>query len=543
VIVAESSAPVVLRMRGLRKSFGAVKALDGVNLEVRAGEVHALIGENGAGKSTLMKVLSGAIAADAGEMVLFGPIPADASEMKLFGSMPVHANEEEWPGQLYQPTGPIDARDRGIAMIYQELNLAPHLTVEENIWLGREVTRWGWKSRQQMRPAVVQALARLEHPDISPETLVSELGPGARQLVEVARALVGQARVLVMDEPTSSLSRHDTERLFKVVDSLRADGVAIIYISHFLEEVEEIGDRYTVLRDGQTVGTGKIGEVALERIIEMMVGRPVDEIYPKSDSAVAVSIGSGSGSGRQLGSGYTYGDIVLEAENLAGVHLPKGVSLQLRRGEVLGIAGLVGAGRTEFLRALYGLDPVISGQVKISGPHRIGLLSEDRKEEGLAQGLSIAENLTMSELHPLLRWGWLSHRKRAEQSQRWVDELGVRCADTAQMVQNLSGGNQQKVAFARLLHEQADILLLDEPTRGVDVGSKVEIYRLMNRLAAEGKALLVVSSYLPELLGVCDRIAVMHRGRLGPAIPVAECTEKSLLDQATRGHEPVPAKG
>jgi ribose transport system ATP-binding protein len=509
-------------MRGLRKSFGAVKALDGVDLEVRAGEVHALIGENGAGKSTLMKVLSGAIAADAGEM-------------QLYGSMPVHADNKEWPGRLYQPTGPIEARDRGIAMIYQELNLAPHLTVEENIWLGREVTAWGWKSRKQMRPAVVQALARLEHPDISPETLVSELGPGARQLVEVARALVGQARVLVMDEPTSSLSRHDTERLFKVVNGLHADGVAIIYISHFLEEVEEIGDRFTVLRDGQTVGTGEIGQASIEQIIEMMVGRPVDEIYPKSVV--------GAGSEGQLGNGLAYGDIVLEAENLAGVHLPKGVSLQLRRGEVLGIAGLVGAGRTEFLRALFGLDPVISGQVKISGPHRIGLLSEDRKEEGLAQGLSIAENLTMSELHPLLRWGWLSHRKRAEQSQRWVDELGVRCADTAQLVQNLSGGNQQKVAFARLLHEQADILLLDEPTRGVDVGSKVEIYRLMNRLAAEGKALLVVSSYLPELLGVCDRIAVMHRGRLGPAIPVAECTEKSLLDQATRGHEPVPANG
>ena len=297
-------------MRGVRKAFGPVQALAGVDLEVRPGEVHALIGENGAGKSTLMKVLSGAHRADAGSMQL--------------------------DGRDYRPSGPLDARAHGVAMIYQELTLAPHLSVLENIWLGREKRgRFGRMDRKAMRPAVEAALERLEHPDIRPETLVSALSTGARQLVEVARALVGEAKVLVMDEPTSSLSRKDTERLFQVVQRLREDGVSVIYISHFLEEVEEIADRFTVLRDGETVGSGVIGEVEIERIIEMMVGRSLDEVFPQVP--------------------HEAGGVALRAQGLRGPRLLEDASFELRAGEIFGIAGLVGAGRTELLRVLQGL--------------------------------------------------------------------------------------------------------------------------------------------------------------------------------------------
>lgn len=482
-------------MRGVRKAFGPVQALGGVDLEVRPGEVHALIGENGAGKSTLMKVLSGAHRADDGAMSL--------------------------DGASYAPSGPLDARAHGVAMIYQELTLAPHLSVLENIWLGREQRGpLGRMNRKAMRPAVEAALARLEHPDIRPETLVSELSTGARQLVEVARALVGEAKVLVMDEPTSSLSRKDTERLFAVVNRLRDDGVSIIYISHFLEEVEEIADRFTVLRDGETVGSGVIGEVELDRIIEMMVGRSLDEVFPQVP--------------------HEQGEVVLRARGVRGPHLLQEASFELHAGEIFGIAGLVGAGRTELLRVLQGLTSAEAGSFEFVGEAQrarsaTGLLSEDRKEEGLALNLSLGENLTLGHATPLLQGPWLSHARRRAVTRQWIDELAVRCAGPEQPIGDLSGGNQQKIAFARLLHAGVPVLLLDEPTRGVDVGSKVEIYRLMGKLAAQGKALLVVSSYLPELLGVCDRIAVMHRGVLGPARPVAACTEHGLLEEATRG--------
>ena len=484
-----------LAMRGVRKAFGPVQALSGVDLEVRPGEVHALIGENGAGKSTLMKVLSGAHRADDGSMSLDG------------------AN--------YKPSGPLDARAHGVAMIYQELTLAPHLSVLENIFLGREQRGpLGRMDRKAMRPAVEAALQRLEHPDIRPDTLVSQLSTGARQLVEVARALVGEAKVLVMDEPTSSLSRKDTERLFAVVNRLRNDGVSVIYISHFLEEVEEIADRFTVLRDGETVGSGVIGEVELDRIIEMMVGRSLDEVFPQVP--------------------HEKGEVVLRAQGVSGpLHL-QDASFELHAGEIFGIAGLVGAGRTELLRVLQGLAPSQGGSFEFVGaaqraPSAAGLLSEDRKEEGLALNLSLGENLTLGHAAPLLQGPWLSHARRRAVTREWISELAVRCAGPDQPIGDLSGGNQQKIAFARLLHAGVPVLLLDEPTRGVDVGSKVEIYRLMGKLAAQGKALLVVSSYLPELLGVCDRIAVMHRGVLGPARPVAECTEHGLLEEATRG--------
>jgi ribose transport system ATP-binding protein len=486
-------------MHGIAKRFGPTQALAGVDLELRPGEIHALVGENGAGKSTLMKVLSGAVRPDAGRMTL--------------------------DGQPYAPTGPQDARRHGVAMIYQELTLAPHLSVEANVTLGQEDSRLGFLRGAENRRKVAQTLAVLEHPEIRPDSPVGRLSPGAQQLVEIARALLVDARVLVLDEPTSALTQEDARRLFALMRRLRQRGVSLVYISHFLEEVQEVADRFTVLRDGRTVGGGEVAQFSPDRIIELMVGRSLTEQFPRVPHAA--------------------GEAVLELKDVAGVELPQGVTLTLHRGEVLGIAGIVGAGRTELLRAVFGLDPVRRGQVVVKavggpgGPRRrikqgVGYLSEDRKQEGLTLTQSIADNLTYSWLRPYSRLGWLDLRARWRAVTDWLGRLGVRCAGPDQAVGELSGGNQQKVALGRLLHQQADVLLLDEPTRGVDVGSKAEIYRLIGELAAQGKAVLFVSSYLPELLGVCDRLAVMARGLLSPARPVAQWSPEQVMAAATQ---------
>jgi ribose transport system ATP-binding protein len=360
---------------------------------------------------------------------------------------------------------------------------------------------------------------------------VSYLNTGAQQLVEIARALVVDVRVLVLDEPTSALTQEDAARLFGLVRRLRERGVTVVYISHYLEEVQALADRFTVLRDGRSVGGGPVRDFTPERIIEMMVGRSLTEQYPRVPHVI--------------------GEAVLEVRGLEGHKLPRGVDLTLRRGEVLGLAGIVGAGRTELLRAVFGLDPVRRGSVRVAslppvgraGPRRriregLGLLSEDRKLEGLALSRSIADNLTYSRLGPYTWFGWLNLRARRRAVVGWLGRLGVRCAGPEQAVGELSGGNQQKVALGRLLHQEADVLLLDEPTRGVDVGSKAEIYRLIGELAAQGKAVLFVSSYLPELLGVCDTLAVMARGRLSPVRPVAEWRPEQVMAYATGQPEP-----
>lgn len=492
----------LLTMSGVQKRFGGVVALGGVDLEVRVGEVHALLGENGAGKSTLMKVLSGAHAPDAGECTL--------------------------DGEVYAPAGPVDALERGVAMIYQELNLAPELSVAQNVLLGREPRgALGWIQTGEVEARVTKALAALGAEELRPETLVRDLGPGQRQLVEIARALVEDARLIVLDEPTSSLSLEDTQRLFEVVRRLTQQGVAVIYISHFLEEVQEIGDRFTVLRDGVTVGRGVVAETSLDDIVALMAGRSLEEFFPEVP--------------------HEPGEMILELDALAGELLPKEASLSLRRGEVLGIAGLVGAGRTELLRALFALAPVRSGEVKINGApstartprerldQGVGLLSEDRKGEGLALDLDLATNATLSHMAPFSPRGWIQAGERAAAVERWIDRLGIRCTGPDQRTGDLSGGNQQKAALARLLHHDVDVLLLDEPTRGVDVGAKVEVYRVIGELAAAGKAVLVVSSYLPELFGICDSLCVMHRGVLGPTRPIDEWTEEEVMSEATRG--------
>jgi ribose transport system ATP-binding protein len=494
---------VLLEMTGVGKSFGATRALDGVSLTVGTGEVRALIGENGAGKSTLMKVLSGAIRPDSGSMTL--------------------------DGQPYAPRGPREGLASGVAMIYQELALAPALTVEANILLGQERVRGGFLRLREHRRIAAEALALLEHPDIRPDTRVRDLGVGAQQLVEVARALVSQARVIVFDEPTSSLSERDAERLFAIIDRLKVRGLAIVYISHFLEEVRRVAQTYTVLRDGRSVAEGNLADTDLRSIIGHMVGRDLGELFPRVP--------------------HTPGEPILELSDFRASTRGRPANLVLRRGEIVGLAGLVGAGRTRLVRAIFGLGPVVDGRVRVAqvdgghaAPRRridqgVGFLSEDRKGEGLSLGLSIEDNMTYPGLRRHARRGWLRLSQRRGEVMGWMSRLRIAAAGPLQRVGGLSGGNQQKVALARLLHQHAEVLLLDEPTRGIDVGSKAEIYRLLGELAAQGKAILVVSSYLPELFGICDRIAVMSRGTLTEASPVDQWTEHRVMEIATRGAE------
>jgi ribose transport system ATP-binding protein len=487
-----------LKMSGVQKRFGATQALRDVSLEVREGEVHALIGENGAGKSTLMKVLSGACKPDAGTI--------------------------ELDGRPFTPNNPHHARQCGIAMIYQELTLAPHLNVAENILLGCEPARMGWLMRRRRRDIARRAVAELGHDGLDLEQPVSALSVALQQIVEIARAFVGQPKVLIMDEPTSSLAQDDAERLFALIERLRQRGVSIVYISHFLEECKRVCRRYTVLRDGQTVGSGDMESADLASIIRLMVGREMTEIYTRVP--------------------HTIGKPVLELRNVHGRAKPRGVDLILREGEILGIAGLIGAGRTETLRALFGLDRIEAGEVLIysvrhtrGNPNArlklgMGLLSENRKEEGLMLNRSVADNLTATRYAPFTRLGFIRGGRQRRCVSDWMSRLSIRARGPGQDVTELSGGNQQKVALGRLLHHEAKILLLDEPTRGIDVGSKAQIYKLIGQLAAEGKAVVFVSSYLPELLGVCDRIAVMCRGKVTAIKPRDEWTEESIMAAA-----------
>ena len=488
-------------MQNISKHFGATCALDGVDFDLEKGEVHALLGENGAGKSTLIKILSGAIRPDQGAMFL--------------------------ESVAYSPSRPLDSRRSGISVIYQELNLAPHLTVEENVMLGREWSSWGFLERQKMAEKVREALNLVRHPEIALDVPVRQLSMAARQIVEIARALLEKARILVMDEPTSSLSGEDSQGLFEIIRRLKSQGVSIIYISHFLEEVQQVADRFTVLRDGAKVGTGKMEDTSLDRIIRTMVGGEVKQMFPRIEHQ----------SGRPA----------LETAELKGRKMPAPVNLSLRRGETLGVAGLVGSGRTEFLRTVFGLDALEGGLIKIGadevtggGIRRrinkgLGFLSEDRQGEGLALSLSVGDNLTLSRFSPYVRFGFLSVKKQRKAGWSWMQKLKIKAQSPKQPVLSLSGGNQQKVALARLLHQNADIFLLDEPTRGIDIVSKSQFYEWMGELAAQGKAILFVSSYFPELLGVCDRIAVFYRGQLVDVRPAALWSDEGLLAAATTG--------
>lgn len=488
-----AGAPARLQMLGIAKSFGHTRALGGVDLEVAPGEVHALVGENGAGKSTLVKVLSGAHAPDAGRMLL--------------------------DGQPYAPRDPQEARARGVGMIYQELAVAPHLTVAENIVLGVEPRRGPWMDREAARLLARRTLGDLGHGDIDVDATAASLSLGRLQIVEIARSLSLGCRVVVFDEPTSSLGQGDARRLFQLIGRLAERGIAVIYISHFLEEVRRLAARVTVLRDGRSVGTHAVADIADGRIVADMVGRDVRELYPRSARRP--------------------GDILLRSR-VAG----RG-DLDVRRGEVLGICGLVGSGRTELLRGIFGLDPggraEVGGQAVPPGPRAawasgMGFVSENRKEEGLALALGVGDNICLPSLRSLGRAGLVSPAERSRRTLRWIDELGIRCEGPDQPIGRLSGGNQQKAALARLLEADSDILLLDEPTRGIDIAAKASLYQAIDRLVADParpRAVVMVSSHLPELLGTCDRIAVMGRRGLGPARPVAETTAEALMAEAT----------
>ena len=491
----------LLRVDGLSKRFGPTVALDGVSFALDAAQVHALIGENGAGKSTLMNLLAGALQPDSGRM--------------------------EIAGAPYVPSSPHDASRAGIALIHQELSLCPHLTVAENILLGREPSRWGLFQRIEAERLAIDVLGSFSHPDLRPNRLVGELPLAAQQVVEICRAIASRARIVLMDEPTSSLQRDDVQHLFALIGRLKREGLGVIYISHFLEEVREIADVFTVLRDGRSVASGAIAEVSNAQLVSHMVGRSVDQLFP----------------GRQEKGA---GEVVLDVTDLAAPPVVKQASFALRRGEVLGIAGLMGSGRTELVRALFGLAPVASGAVRIAGAaavlndrpahrieQRVGYLSEDRKGEGLALPMSVADNVTLTGFGSCTSRGWLRTDVQRSQTRRWIGELAIKVHDPDQAVATLSGGNQQKVVLGRLLHQDADVLLLDEPTRGVDIGSKAQIYEVIAASAAKGKAVLMISSYLPELFGMCDRLAVMSRGRLSPVRPIDEWTPELVLQAAT----------
>ena len=474
-----ASRPPLLVMKGIRKSFPGVQALRGVDLDVHAGEVLALLGENGAGKSTLMKVLGGAHRADAGVLEM------DGAEVS-FGS-------------------PQEARAAGITVIYQEFNLIPELTAAENIFLGQEATWAGFVARGEERRRAADLFRKLGVA-IDLDAPCSRLTTAQQQLVEIARALARDARIIVMDEPTAALTAGEVSRLFEIIRDLQSRGIAVIYISHRLDEIFALADRVVVLRDGRNVGTRPLEGLERRVLIEMMVGRELADEYPRRTT--------------------TPGPVRLAVSGLCRDKAVRDVSFTVRAGEILAIAGLVGAGRTETLRLIFGADKRHAGDIVLDGrlldirsprdaiAAGIGLLTEDRKLQGLVLGQSVRENFALPNLGPFSQFGFVDGRREREAFGRHVDQLRIKVPHQEERARNLSGGNQQKVVLAKWLERDCEVLFFDEPTRGIDVGARHEIYLLMNELAARGKAIVMVSSELPEVLGLADRILVMHEGRI-----------------------------
>jgi ribose transport system ATP-binding protein len=490
------TAPL-LQMRGICKRYPGVVALDDVALDLRAGEVHVLLGENGAGKSTLMKVLSGATVRDAGEVLL--------------------------AGEAIDVGDPIKAQRCGIRAIYQELSLVPHLSVAENIFLGHTPRRWpGVVDFGRMRALTRRLLEDLGTP-LDPDAPIGSLRLAQQQMVEIARALAGQARIVIMDEPTSALSDREVTRLFEAIGRLTADGVAIVYISHRMAELFRIGHRVTVMRDGRVVATHDIGDVTEASLVRLMANRDVSAHYPPRT--------------------HQRGDELLRVEDLTGGAL-KHVSLTLHAGEILGIAGLVGAGRSRLARAIAGAEPVSGGRLLLRGVATrirsprdgvaagIGFLPEDRKRQGLVLKMSVQHNIALSHLGPLSRAGMIDAARERQEADDAIARLRIRTPGPEQLVVNLSGGNQQKVVLAKWLAAGAGIFIFDEPTRGIDVGARQEIYLLMNRLVEQGAGVIMVSSDMSELLGMSDRVLVMRGGAVQAELSAAEATEGRVLQAA-----------
>ena len=494
-----------LAVRGVTKRFPGVIALDGVDFDLVQGETHALLGENGAGKSTLVKILSGVIRPDDGELILDGE-----------------------PVRLSPPSV---ARSLGISTVYQELALVPDMTVMQNIFLGREETMPGLPllDGASMRRET-HRLLRLLAVDVDPDLPVRRLSLATRQVIEIVKALALRSRALIMDEPTSSLSRHETEELFKLIGLLKAEGVGIIYISHRLEEVDRLADRITIMRDGKVVATRARREATSGDLIRLMVGREVADTFPRTERE----------HDREL----------LRVEALCVPGRVRDVSFAVHAGEVLGIAGLVGAGRTEALRAVMGLEPGATGVITVGGRparivsprdairERIGLVPEDRHGQGLVLEMSVQENVSLASLAACSRYGLLLHTRLAELARRYINRLRIKVRNVDVRVSTLSGGNQQKVVLARALAAGSDVLLLDEPTRGIDVGTKYEIYELIDALAREGKGIVLVSSELPEVLGMADRVVVMREGRVSAVFEREDATQEAVLAAALPVEEP-----
>lgn len=498
---------VVMRLEGIGKDYGDSTVLDGVSLDLRAGEVLALTGENGAGKSTCSKIMCGLVQASRGQMTLMG--------------------------KPFAPVSRTDAERQGVRMVLQELGLVNTLTVAENLLLDRLPHRFGLVDRKRLHEMAREQLAKMGLDHIDPRTKVSELGIGMQQMVEIARNLRDGNRVLVLDEPTAMLTAKEIEHLFAQIDLMKAQGVALVYVSHRLEELQRVAERVAVLRDGCLVDVLPMQGLSEATLVERMVGRHVETLDEKPRRKA--------------------GPVLLRAENMCRGDVVKNVSLELHAGEVLGVAGLVGAGRTELLRLLYGADKADSGSIELTGQHPdqqaqtvapnwrspmqavragIALITEDRKAQGLLLPQSIRVNTSLSHMRSVSAGGWLNRSREAQLAKQMVQRLRVRSFNAEQSVDTLSGGNQQKVIFARWLHRDCPVVLLDEPTRGVDVGARSDLYAEINTMTHQGKAVMVVSSDLRELMELCDRIAVMHQGRLVATFERGQWSQKALLAAA-----------
>lgn len=491
---------VILTMKGIDKSFPGVHALDHVDLEVRKGEVHALMGENGAGKSTLMKVLTGIYHKDSGTIT--------------------------YEGKEVEFSNPREAQDAGIVIVHQELNMMGHLTVAQNIFIGREYMKGKLIDDKRMNEEARKLFDQLGI-DIDPTETMSRLTVGKQQMCEIAKAISHEAKVIIFDEPSAALTEAEIEELFKIIRDLRAKQMGIVYISHRMDEIKVITDRVTVMRDGGYVGTLITKDCTKDDIINMMVGRVIYE-DPKTESAVSPDA-----------------PVVLKVEHLNAGRMVQDVSFELRKGEILGFSGLMGAGRTETARALFGADPKQSGDIYVNGKKvdikspqdavkcGIGYLSEDRKRYGIVVDKTIAENSTMASLEFYMKGLFINKKKENEVAQKYVDLLKTKTPGVDQLVVNLSGGNQQKVVIAKWLIRNCDILIFDEPTRGIDVGAKSEIYQLMSELAAEGKSIIMISSEMTEILRMSDRIVVMCEGRKTGELSIEEATQERIMHAAT----------